>query len=125
MEEETRRRLGIALAILGFVIMWINGASVIGHYLVGWSIPSGTAVGITVGISDRIQGREIDQRSNCFRTKAQTQDHSRDISASLREYQPIETCQQSEPTPLYSSDIETAQPALITRRSHSAVSDWQ
>jgi len=50
MEEETRKRLGIALAILGFVIMSIKGASVVGHYLVGWSIPSGTAVGITVGI---------------------------------------------------------------------------
>ena len=40
MEEGTRRRLGIGLAILGFIIIVINGVLVIGHYLVGWAIPS-------------------------------------------------------------------------------------
>jgi hypothetical protein len=40
MEEETRRRIGIGLAILGFIIIVINGVLVIGHYLVGWAIPS-------------------------------------------------------------------------------------
>lgn len=58
-EEETRKRLGIALAILGFVIMCIKGASAVGHYLVVWSIPSGTAVGITVAaIDEAITGVE-------------------------------------------------------------------
>jgi hypothetical protein len=40
MEEGTRRRLGIGLAILGFIIIVINGVLVVGHYLVGWAIPS-------------------------------------------------------------------------------------
>lgn len=40
MKEETRRRLGIGLATLGFIIIVINGVLVIGHYLVEWTIPS-------------------------------------------------------------------------------------
>ena len=40
VKEETRRRLGIALCVLGFIILAANGLLVIGHYLVGWSIPS-------------------------------------------------------------------------------------
>ena len=35
MEEETRRRLGIGLAILGFIIIVFNGVLVIGHYRMG------------------------------------------------------------------------------------------
>jgi len=38
MEEETRRRLGIALALLGFIIILVNGIVVIGHYLAGWPV---------------------------------------------------------------------------------------
>ncbi|WP_455363389.1 hypothetical protein [[Eubacterium] cellulosolvens] len=40
MEQKTRRRLGIVLALLGFIIVVINGVLVIAHYLSGWSIPS-------------------------------------------------------------------------------------
>ena len=48
MEEKTRRRLGISLWVLGFIILLANGVAVIGHYIVGWeifSIPS-IAVGL-------------------------------------------------------------------------------
>jgi ribosomal-protein-alanine N-acetyltransferase len=47
MQEKMRRRLGIALWMLGFIILLANGVGVIGHYLVGRSIslPS-IAVGI-------------------------------------------------------------------------------
>jgi hypothetical protein len=38
MQEKMRRRLGIALWMLGFIILLANGVTVIGHYLVGWSI---------------------------------------------------------------------------------------
>ena len=38
MEEETRRRLGIALALLGFIIILVNGIVVVGHYLTGWPV---------------------------------------------------------------------------------------
>lgn len=48
MEEETRRRLGIALWILGLVILVANGVAVIGYYLVGWSIASLPSVAIGV-----------------------------------------------------------------------------
>jgi len=46
MEEETRRRLGIAPWILGFIILVANGVAVVGHYLVGWSIPSLLSVAV-------------------------------------------------------------------------------
>jgi hypothetical protein len=48
VEEETRRRLGIALWILGLIILVANGVAVIGHYLVGWSVPSLPSVAIGV-----------------------------------------------------------------------------
>jgi len=35
MQGKTWRRLGIALWILGFIILVANGVAVIGHYLVG------------------------------------------------------------------------------------------
>ncbi len=38
MEEETRKRLGSALAMLGFIMILVNGIVVIGHYLAGWSL---------------------------------------------------------------------------------------
>jgi hypothetical protein len=40
MDEKTKRRLGIALFMLGVVICIVNGILVIGHYLVGWPITS-------------------------------------------------------------------------------------
>jgi len=46
MEEEMRRRLGIALAILGFLITLVSGVAVIGHYLVGWPVLDPPSFGI-------------------------------------------------------------------------------
>jgi hypothetical protein len=46
MEEETQRRLGIALAILGFLITLVNGVSGIGHNLVGWPVMDSPSFGI-------------------------------------------------------------------------------
>lgn len=40
VKEEMWRRLGIALYTLGFIILTANGLLVVGHYLVGWPIPS-------------------------------------------------------------------------------------
>ena len=64
VEEETRRRLGIALYVLGFIILAANGLIVIGHYLVGWPIPSlpGVAVGVVflvVGLVIASKKRQI------------------------------------------------------------------
>ncbi len=49
-----RRRLGIALFALGFIILFANGVAVIGHYLVGWSIPS--PVNVPIGVMFLVVG---------------------------------------------------------------------
>ena len=64
MEEKTRRRLGIVLALLGFIIIMINGVLVIAHYLGGWSIPSllSIAIGVVflvVGLMTTSKKRQI------------------------------------------------------------------
>jgi hypothetical protein len=56
IEEETQRILGIAPAILGFLITLVSGVSVIGHYLVGWPVLDSPSFGIgtvflVIGIS--------------------------------------------------------------------------
>jgi fatty acid desaturase len=48
MQGKTWRRLGIALWILGFIILVANGVAVIGNYLAGWSISSLPSVAIGV-----------------------------------------------------------------------------
>jgi hypothetical protein len=50
MKEELRRRLDIALWMLGFIILLASGVAVIGHYLVGWLIPSLPSVAIGVAL---------------------------------------------------------------------------
>jgi hypothetical protein len=64
MEEKMLRRLGTALWILGPVILVANGVAVIGHYLVGWSIPSlpSAAIGVVflvVGLMTAKKKRQI------------------------------------------------------------------
>jgi len=64
MQRKTWRRLSIALWILGFIILLANGVAVIGHYLVGWPIPSlpSVAIGVVflaVGLTTANKKRQI------------------------------------------------------------------
>jgi hypothetical protein len=44
-----RPRLGVALMVLGLIVLIINGSFVVAHYVEGWPIPSAslTIVGMT------------------------------------------------------------------------------
>ena len=64
MKEETRRRLGIALYVLGFIILAANGILVVAHYLVGWAIPSlsSSVIGVVflvVGLMTAMKKQQI------------------------------------------------------------------
>jgi hypothetical protein len=67
MQEKTRRRLGIGLFMLGFVIIWINGVAVAGHYLVGWSTLF--SIVVIIGVAFLVVGMAIAARNHASSSK--------------------------------------------------------